>query len=98
MLTCHLGEYTMLNNYTGNDNYGRPKSVYLSKIAAMDDKDLGHECYSMIYQSVRCNNNPRADWHWMVDACYDEAKKRDDQASIYVKAYNRFYKDNVYRI
>lgn len=83
----------MQNKYTGKDNYGRPKADYLAKIAEMDDKALYNECYSMIYQSALCNNNPRADWHWMVDACYDEANKRDDGASIYVKAYERCYAD-----
>lgn len=84
-----------MDRYAGNDIYGRPKADYLIKIAAMDDEKLGNECYSMIYQAARCNNNPRADWHWMVDACYDEAKKRDDKASIYCKAYNRCYADHA---
>lgn len=84
-----------MNNYTGHDNYGRPKADYLTKIAAMDDEQLGRECYQMIYHSARCNNNPRADWHWMADACYDEAKKRDDAASIYDGAYKRCYADHA---
>ena len=64
-----------MNQYKGIDNYGRPKCDYLTKIAALDDKAFYDECYSMIYQAARCSNNLRADWHWMVDACYDEAKK-----------------------
>lgn len=85
----------MQDRYTGKDNYGLPKADYLLKIAAMDDKALEGECYSMIYQSARCNNNSRADWHWKVDACYDEARKRDDECSIYVNAYNRCYADHA---
>jgi hypothetical protein len=84
-----------MNRYEGNDNYGRPKSKYLAKIAAMSDEELRSECYSMIYQSARCNNNPRADWHWMVDACYDEASKRGEKAPIYVSAYNECYADHA---
>lgn len=84
-----------MDKYSGNDNYGRPKANYLDKIAAMNDEQLGRECYSMIYMSARCNNNPRADWHWMADACYDEAKKRDEQASIYDGAYKRCYRDHA---
>lgn len=84
-----------MERYTGNDKYGRPKADYLLKIAAMDDAELGRECYEKIYHSARCSNNPRADWHWMVDACYDEAKTRDEQASIYCDAYNRCYADHV---
>jgi len=72
--------------YEGNDNYGRPKSAYLEKIAAMSDEKLQDETEGMIYQSARCSNNPRADWHWMVDACYDECQKRG-KPEIYKKAY-----------
>lgn len=78
-----------MRQYEGNDNYGRPKADYLAEIAAMDDDSLYDECYAMIYQSARCANNPRSDWHWMVDACYDEASKRDPGAPVYSKAYER---------
>ena len=80
--------------YAGTDNYGRPKADYLTTIAAMSDGKLQSECHSMIDQASRCNN-PRADWHWMVDACYDEAKKRDEDASIYSRAYDTCYKECV---
>jgi hypothetical protein len=78
-----------MNRYAGNDNYGRPKSEYLAKIAAMTDKELSRECYSMIYMSAFCANNPRADWHWMVNACYEESYKRDPSATIYCRAHDR---------
>ncbi|VWD49637.1 hypothetical protein BLA17378_08623 [Burkholderia aenigmatica] len=83
----------MSTKYAGNDNYGRPKSEYLAKIAAMDDEKLASETYQMIYHSARCNNNPRADWHWMVDACYDECKKRP--GDIYQKAWDECYQDHA---
>ena len=75
-------------NYDGNDNYGRPKSAYLEKIAAMSDEQLQSETCSMIYMSAFCSNNPRADWHWMVDACYDECVKRE-KPDIYKVAYKQ---------
>jgi len=81
--------------YSGKDNYGRPKARYLGKISGMDDTTLSRECYNMIYHSARCANNPRADWHWMVDACYDEAKKRNTDANIYSKAFDRCYADHA---
>lgn len=84
-----------MNNYAGKDNYGRPKTDYLAKIAAMDDEKLGRECYDMIYQAARCASNPRADWHWMVDACYDESDKRTKGAPIYDRAFNRCYADHA---
>jgi len=83
----------MPRTYEGNDNYGRPKSEYLAKIAAMDDEKLEHETYMMIYHSARCSNNPRADWHWMVDACYDECGKRPGE--IYTRAYNECFADHA---
>lgn len=80
--------------YQGNDNYGRPKADYLTKIAAMSDEDLYSECYSMIYQAARCNNNPRADWHWMCDACYDESMRRTD-TKIYDRAHKQCVSDHT---
>lgn len=80
---------------TGNDNYGRPREEYLTKISGMNDKELKDECYSMIFHSARCANNLRADWHWMVDACYDEAKRRDFLAEIYTAAYEKCVKDHT---
>ena len=85
----------VIQRYEGVDNYGRPKSDYLKNLAAMTDEELGRECYQMIYHSARCNNNPRADWHWMVDACYDESKRRDDSGEIYSEAYSECYADNA---
>lgn len=71
------------------------KSDYLSKLATLDNDALYSECYSMIYQSARCANNPRADWHWMVDSCYDEAKRRDENANIYARAFEECYRDHA---
>lgn len=75
--------------YQGVDNYGRPKSEYLSKLSAMTDAELSSECYSTIYQAARCSNNRKADWHWMADACGDESDKRkgDGKAGIYEEAW-----------
>lgn len=86
-----------MNKYEGNDNYESPKSRYITKLSLMDDEKLGSECYSMIYQSARCANNSRADWHWMVVACYDEALKRDPKASICDKAFKECYGDHTGR-
>ncbi len=83
-----------MDKYSGNDNYGRPKSIYLDKLKEMTDEQLKSEAYSMIYQSARCHNNPRADWHWMIDACYDECENRDKK-EIYTAAYNRCYADHA---
>ena len=75
-----------MSNYSGNDNYGKPKADYLAKVAAMNDDQLRQECESEIWLSAYANNNPRSDYHWHVDACYDECEKRG-KGSIYEKAY-----------
>lgn len=84
----------MSEKYDGNDNYGRPKSEYIAALGEMSDAQLKSECYSMIYQSARCNNNPRADWHWMVDACHAEATSRDC-GHLYSEAYTECYRDHA---
>ena len=67
----------MLNKYDGNDNYGNPKAGYLAKLSAMDDKQLRDACTDKIWLSAYANNNPRSDYHWQCDACYDECLNRD---------------------
>lgn len=57
----------------------------------MTDAELESECGSMIYMSAFCANNPRADWHWKVDACYDECEKRGN-GIIYQRAYDETVK------
>lgn len=44
----------------------------------------------MIWLSAYASNNPRSDYHWQCDACYDECKKRGKE-----DIYNRAHKANV---
>jgi hypothetical protein len=81
--------------FQGNDNHGVPKVDYLEKVAKMSDEDLSSECYWMIYHSARCNDVPRADWHWMVDACGYECDSRGKR-SLYSEAYDRCVQDYCY--
>jgi hypothetical protein len=76
-----------MSNYTGNDNYGKPKADYLVRIASMDDETLGKEAERKIWLSAFANNNPRSDFHWMVDAIYDECQRRG-KPEIYSKAFD----------
>jgi len=42
-----------MGNYEGNDNYGKPKSEYLDKLKAMDDKELREEhIYSQAHAAL----------------------------------------------
>lgn len=77
--------------YFGKDNYGRPKREYLEKLAAMTDEQLTEETEKKIWLSAYANNNPRSDYHWNVDACYDEWQRRG-KGEEYTAAYGRFYK------
>jgi hypothetical protein len=72
--------------YTGNDNYGKPKKEYLDKLDKIDDVGLLEECKRFIWLSAFANNNPRSDYHWQCDACYDECADRG-KINIYEKAW-----------
>ena len=78
----------MKEKYQGNDNYGKPKQLFLDKIADLSDESLKDQCETLIWLSAYAANNPRSDYHWQVDACYDEFKKRD-KLSLYQEAYDR---------
>lgn len=76
-----------IDKYKGKDNYGKSKLIYIEKLKDKSDKDLFEECKSKIWLSAFANNNPRSDYHWHVDACYDECSNRN-KIEIYNKAYN----------
>lgn len=77
-----------MKTYEGLDNYGNPKSVFLVKIADMDDKSLQDKAEQMIWLSAFASNNPSSDYHWQVDAIYDECQKRN-KPEIYDFGYER---------
>lgn len=76
------------NRYAGNDNYGEPKSKYLEELKALTDEKLREACEQMIWLSAYANNNPRSDYHWQCDACYDECSRRG-KPEIYANTYKR---------
>ena len=75
-----------MKDYSGKDNCGHPKQEFLDHIHAMDDHDLEDETGKYIWLSVYAANNPRSDYHWKCDACYDECETRDDKR-IYSRAH-----------
>ena len=75
-----------LLKYSGKDNYNHQKSDYIRKIFGMTDAELQKECERKIWLSAYADNNPRSDFHWQCDACYDAAKARKD-TEIYDRAY-----------
>lgn len=75
--------------FEGNDNYGKPKSEYLDRIASMTDDELSKETANKIWLSAYAANNKRSDYHWHVDALYAECVKRDPSAANYQKAWDK---------
>jgi hypothetical protein len=61
-----------MNKYSGNDNHGKPKQVFLDNLEKKTDKDLFEACDQYIWLSDYTNNDACSDYHWMCDACYDE--------------------------
>lgn len=74
--------------YSGKDNYGKLREIYVHRLFAMTDSQLEEECEKVIWLSAYANNNPKSDYHWQADACYDVARSRDKISQIYEKAYN----------
>lgn len=75
-----------LRDYSGRDNYGKPKQDFLAKLVALSDAAFVEEAEHRIWLSAYAGNNPRSDFHWQSDACYDEAERRQ-KPELYVQAY-----------
>jgi len=74
--------------FTGNDNYKKPRIDYVRKVEAMDEAALLKEGESKIWLSAFAGNNPRSDYHWHVTALYLEMQRRDPTGAMYQKAYD----------
>lgn len=72
---------------TGFDNYRKPRQEFADKLATLDEAGFVKETERKIWLSAYANNNPRSDYHWQADACYDEAQRRGN-VSLYEKAWN----------
>ena len=72
----------------GKDNYGKPRQDFADKLAAADDKEFVKIAEDRIWLSAYANNNPRSDYHWQADACYDEAERRG-KPELYSQAYDQ---------
>jgi hypothetical protein len=72
----------------GFDNRRKPRQVFADKIAAEDDAAFLKTAEQYIWLSAYANNNPRSDYHWMADTCYDEAKRRG-KPELYTQAFEK---------
>jgi hypothetical protein len=71
----------------GNDNRGKPRQDFADEIAGLNETDFIKKAEHYIWLSAYANNNPRSDYHWMADACYDEAARRE-KPELYKQAYD----------
>ena len=89
-MTEKTREYRKKSKYQGNGNpifgVGNPKSLYLDRIAGMDDEKLFSEVKDKIWASAYAVSNPKSDYHWMADACYDECVHRG-KGAMYQRAW-----------
>lgn len=72
----------------GIDNYGKPRQAFADKLAAADEAGYLKIAEDYIWLSAYAANNPRSDYHWMCDACYDEARRRG-RPELYKRAWER---------
>ena len=72
----------------GLDNYHKPRQDFAYYLASLDDKEFVKEAETAIWLSAYANNNPRSDYHWQADACYDEAARRE-KPELYIQAHEQ---------
>lgn len=72
----------------GKDNYGKPRQEFADKIAAASDTEYLKIAEDKIWLSAYANNNPRSDYHWQADACWEEAMRRG-KPDLYSEAWHK---------
>ena len=68
------------------DNYGQPRISFVRELQALDDAAFQERARQSIFLSAYAGNNPRSDYHWHADACYNEAFRRG-RLDLYDAAY-----------
>lgn len=72
----------------GKDSDGKPRQRFADKLAAASSEEFLKIAEQAIWLSAYANNNPRSDFHWQADACWDEAHRRG-QPGMYQMAWER---------
>lgn len=70
----------------GSGNYG-PRQVFADHLFEMDDETFVKQAEQSIWLAAYAANNPISDYHWQVDACYQEALRRDNP-KLYERAWH----------
>lgn len=82
-----------MDKYSGLDNHGRPKADYLHCLTLMSIETLEDETRNKIWLSAYAGNNPRSDYHWHINACYDEIVRRTGHNLLYYRCYDNVLKE-----
>jgi hypothetical protein len=77
---------------SGNGNTG-PRQRFADKLANAIDRDLAKLCNRYIWLAAFASNNINSDYHWMVDACYYECKRRR-KPKIYQREYDALVREH----
>ena len=77
----------MTEDDSGLDNHGKPREEYVNRLKKISDQALEGEAGLKIWLSALAENNPRSDYHWQCDACFDEAERRG-KPEIYDRAWD----------
>lgn len=83
----------MRREFPGNDNYGNPRGDYVNELMTKSYEELFDHTKKIIWLAAYAANNHRSDYHWQVDAVYDEWVARG-QPEGYEKAYQAIYKEH----
>jgi hypothetical protein len=70
----------------GFDNSKNLKQNFADELAKASEEEFLDITEKFIWLSAYANNNPRSDYHWKADACYDEANRRG-KPEIYQRAW-----------
>jgi hypothetical protein len=79
----------MENKFSGNDNAGVPKQLYLDKLKMCSESELLKETETIIWLSAYASNNPYSDYHWQKKACAIECNSRGSDLNLFETAYKR---------
>ena len=71
------------------------KPAFVAKLATLTEAELFDEAKKYIWLSAYAANNPRSAYHWMCDATYDEARRRE-KPEIYSKAHKATMRQEGY--
>jgi hypothetical protein len=77
---------------SGRGNYA-PRQEFADTLSAASEDVLAVMCGEFIWLSAYAANNANSDYHWQVDACYYECKRRDKDG-IYQRMYDVVVAEN----